>query len=171
MRLHGPAERRKETLQQIAVARRGQRRDDDLQRDRRRRELRPLARDAGHRRAERLVERDRKEGRRRIGTVVDILIATPFGAAATAHQSDRVEIEDQRCLAALRIGLREKHGSTSKGQLDFMGAIGMLHQQKAEIGGRLMRGGDGQIHGGYRVCSVMTFGADAYSRRASTCLG
>jgi hypothetical protein len=55
----------------------------------------------------------------------------------------RVEVEDQRRLAAFRLGLREKHGSASEGQLDLMGAIGMLHQQKAEIGGRRVRDGDG----------------------------
>ena len=123
-----------------------QRRDDGLQRNGAVGEFLPRVAYAGHRGPKCFVQGHREEGRRRIRSVVHILVEQALGAALSAHQTDRVNVEEQRCFAARLTGLRIEYPGLAEAQLDRVQPVGMLVQQKAEVGCRLMGARDGQKH-------------------------
>src|SRR5262249_42733817 len=68
--------------------------------------------------------------------------------AAAAHEADGIDLEHKSRLATLGRCFREEDESAAEGKLGLVQPLGMLHQQKAEIGRRLRGRGDRQEHGG-----------------------
>jgi hypothetical protein len=130
-----------------AAAASRQRRDDDFQRDRLLGQFRPLARGSGHGGTQGPSHGDRQEGRRGVGAVVDVLVQQAVGATLAAHQRHGIDIQNQRRLAARLGHFRIEDVRLAERQLGLMGAAGVLVQQEAQVGRRLVGGRDGQIHG------------------------
>ena len=141
-----PAERREQPLHQLGATLRRQRADGDFERNGAVGERLALARGARHGGAKHPVERHAEQRRRGIRTIVDILVEQALGLAAPPHQLDRVDLEQQHRLAALGAGFRKQHIGPTEGVLGLVHASGMLHQEIAEIGRRLVGGGNRQKH-------------------------
>ena len=141
-----PAERLEQLGDEILGAPHGDGRDDDLERDRRVGQRLPLLRAPGHCRAERAHQRHRQEGRGGIRPIVYVAVEQPVAVAAPAHQADGVDVEDQRGLAAGVGRLGEEHGGATEGELDLVQALGMLGEEVAEVGSRLVGRGNGEKH-------------------------
>ena len=81
---------------------------------------------------------DAEEGRRHVGAVVDVLpqgaAVAGVGAPGAAHETDRIEIQQQRRLAAVLAGLGVEDVGLSEGQGEGLAAGGVLDQQVAEVG-------------------------------------
>ena len=74
------------------------------------------------------------------------MVEQAFGLTLAANQADRIDVEQQRRLAARRAGLGIEHPRRADIQRRFVQALGMLVQQISEVGRRLMRGRDGEEH-------------------------
>ena len=108
----------------------------------------PLA-PARHSSSQCTAHRHAEERREYVRSVVHILIESaalvlsPF----SAHQADRIDIEQNRRRAALRRRFRiEKMGLTER-QLERMHPLRILVKQVSQVRRRLVRSRDGQQHG------------------------
>ncbi len=152
-RRHRPAERGEEPLGDLRATAAPQHRHPDLQRDRRRRQLGPVLGVAAQRGAEHLGQRRGQQAGGGVRPVVDVLAeaeplrhgAAPAPAAPTT-QPRGVHLQQQRRRAARRVGLRVEDVRGAARQIEAVQPVRMLDQQVAQIGGRLMRGGDGEQH-------------------------
>jgi hypothetical protein len=72
-------------------------------------------------------------------------------AALAANQFDRIDLQRDCRGTALLARLRIEQGRSAETELDRMDIVGMLHQQKTQVGRRAMRGGDGREHRIIRV--------------------
>ena len=73
------------------------------------RQLRPLLAAPRERRPEHLRDRDAEEGGRHVGPIVDVLLegaSLASGTPPTAHEPDRIDLEEQSGSAAVGLGLR-----------------------------------------------------------------
>ena len=114
--------------------------DPGLQRDRRGRQLLMTLARPGHRGLEHRHQRHRHERRRDVGPVVHVLReGEARGAAASPHQTNGIDVDQQRDGAPLRRGLRIEDARPPERQRDRLLAVRVLVQQKAQVRRRLMR--------------------------------
>jgi hypothetical protein len=65
-----------------------------------------------------------------------------------AHEPDRIDVEEQSSRASFRRCFRIEDVHPAERRPERLQARGVLVQQVAEIGGRLMRGCDRELQGG-----------------------
>ncbi len=150
--LHRPAQRLEQLLHELRAAPRGQHRHLDPQRHRLSWQLRTRSALPLHRAGEDGAQRHGQQRGRRVRTVVDVLPECRIRSATTAlalpatDQGDRIDLQQQRRRAPLRVGLRVEDIRGSVRRRELLGVVGMLVQQVSEIG----RGTVGTAGGGYR---------------------
>ena len=88
-----------------------------------------------------------EKGRADVRPIVDVVRQH---RAATAHQGDGVDVEQERGGAAFLGRLRIEHVRLAEGQLEHLRPRRVLVQQVAEVRRGAMRGGEGEQHGSQR---------------------
>jgi len=139
------AERREQPPDDVLPAAGGDGGQRGLERDRRRRELRPLPARAGHRALEHGDQRDREKRGGDVRPVVDVLgEREPPRPPPAAHEPDGVDVEHERRGAPLlaRLGIEHVRGPERHGER--LHPVGV---QEAEVGRRPVGRRERQEHG------------------------
>lgn len=143
-----PAERGEQTPGQVRPAATGQDRDLDAQRQRLRGQVGPRGAASAPGGAEDVAEGQGEQGRRGVRAVVDVLRQAGVRGIARAGpgQPHRVDVEQQRRRTALLVSLRvEDHGRAER-LPELLDPPRVLVQQKAQVCGGAVGGGNGQQH-------------------------
>jgi len=146
----GVAQGLEQPAQQLRAVAAGYGRQRGLEWDRRLGQLGAVFAAAAQGRPEYVGDGDAEERRGDVRAVIDVLLQrepAPLLPASLAHQPDRIDVEEQGDRAALggRLGVEDMR--LPERRLERLQARGVLVQQVAEIGRRLMCGGDGELHG------------------------
>jgi len=140
------AERLEQRSEERFAASAGHSRESCFQRQLRRREFGfPLAPTA-QRGVEPTRKHDREQRRCDVRPVVDVLALSTALATTATHHSDRVDIEEDGRRARFLARLRVEDRRLAERELPRVYMLGMLVQQKSEIGCRLMGRSNGQEH-------------------------
>ncbi len=148
LHFYGVAQRLEETPDQIFTATGRDDRQMGSQRNRRLRKFRSIFAPPAHCRAEYPAHRDAQERVRSIRTVIHVLLQLSAftGRPTTAHERYRVDLDQQSRGAEVDRSIGIEHIGLPKRKLFRLEACWILVQQIAEIGCRLMRGGDREEH-------------------------
>ena len=142
-RLDLVAERLEQALGQLLASAERHGRDVRLEKDRRGGQLGLRAAAAAQSGPEHARYRHAQERRRDVRAVVDVVAQHRPGSA---HQRQRVDVEQQHRGAARLLGRRIEHVRAAEGQVERLQLPRALVQQVPEVGRRLVGGRDRQQH-------------------------